>query len=160
MNSEMEEKVLILVGSERDLPTMEASKPYWDWFGIRADFIVSSAHRTPQRTLQLAREAKEKGYSAIVCGAGMAAHLPGVVAAHTDLPVIGVPLEGGILGGLDALFSIVQMPAGVPVATMPVGKAGAINAAVFTARILSLSNPQVADKLHSFIQTGCRIPEQ
>ncbi|MFN3820920.1 MAG: 5-(carboxyamino)imidazole ribonucleotide mutase, partial [bacterium] len=132
--------------------------PYWEWFGIKADVVVSSAHRSPERTSQIAREARQQGYGVIICAAGMAAHLPGVVASLTDLPVIGVPLEGGVMGGLDALLSIVQMPAGVPVGTMAVGKAGAINAVLLSARIFSLTDVSIASKLRDFIANGCRLP--
>lgn len=154
----MSNTILIILGSENDLPVIEMARPYWEWFGIKADVVISSAHRSPERTSQLAREAKQKGYGAIICVAGMAAHLPGVVASLTDLPVIGVPLEGGVMGGLDALLSIVQMPAGVPVGTMAVGKAGAINAVLFSARIFSLSDSAIASKLRDFIANGCRLP--
>jgi len=152
-------RVLVLMGSERDLPILEAAKPYFAYFGIEAEFIVSSAHRNPEKTANLAAGARQNGYSAIICGAGMAAHLAGVCAAYSGLPVIGVPLPGGIEDGLDALLSTVQMPAGVPVATFAVGKAGAINAAVFIARILSLSDMMIAGHLNDFRAAGCRLPE-
>jgi len=152
-------KALILMGSERDLPILEASKPYFEYFGIAPVYAVSSAHRNPDKTAELARTARTNGYSVIVCGAGMAAHLAGVCAAYSDLPVIGVPLPGGIEDGMDALLSTVQMPAGVPVATFAVGKAGAINAAVFTARILSLTDPAITRRLVEFQTAGCRLTE-
>jgi len=151
-------KVLILMGSPNDATIMDAAKPYFDYFGIGADFRVSSAHRNPLKTADLAQSARASGYSAIVCGAGMAAHLAGVCAAYSDLPVIGVPLPGGIEDGLDALLSTVQMPAGVPVATFAVGKAGAANAAVFIARMLSLHDANIEARMASFIENGCKLP--
>jgi 5-(carboxyamino)imidazole ribonucleotide mutase len=151
-------KVLVLMGSEKDTPIMEQSKAYYQYFSIQADFVVSSAHRNPERTVSLATNARANGYSAIVCGAGMAAHLAGVCAAYSDLPVIGVPLAGGIEDGLDALLSTVQMPSGVPVATFAVGKSGAINAALFIARCLSLFDGNIASKLNTFRNNGCRLP--
>jgi phosphoribosylaminoimidazole carboxylase PurE protein len=155
----MPPKVLVLMGSDKDMPIMQAAAPYFTYFGVEADFVVSSAHRNPERTAKLASEARDTGYSAIICGAGMAAHLAGVCSAYSDLPVIGVPLAGGIEDGLDALLATVQMPAGVPVATLAVGKAGAINAAVLTARILSLSHPAILENLISFRRQGCRLAE-
>lgn len=141
------------------MPILQASAPYFKYFGIEADYAVSSAHRNPERTAKLATEARSAGYSVIVCGAGMAAHLAGVCAAFSDLPIIGVPLPGGIEDGMDALLSTVQMPAGVPVATFAVGKAGAINAAVFTARLLSLIHPELVAKLAEFRAQGSRLAE-
>jgi phosphoribosylaminoimidazole carboxylase PurE protein len=152
-------RVLVLMGSRSDLEVMEAAKPYYEFFGIVADYQVCSAHRQPEQTAELARTARRKGYSAIICGAGMAAHLAGICAAHSDLPVVAVPLPGGVLDGLDALLSSVQMPAGVPVATLTIGKVGAINSAVFTARILSLSDPEILTQLTRFREAGCRLPE-
>lgn len=127
-------RVLVLMGSANDSAILDNAKPYFDYFGITADFVVSSAHRQPAQTAELTRNARNKGYGAIVCAAGLAAHLAGVAAANSDLPVIGIPLPGGISDGLDALLSTVQMPGGVPVATFAVGKPGVINAAVFCAR--------------------------
>ena len=151
-------KVLILIGSESDRKTMEPSHPYFEYFGISADIKVSSAHRNPEVTADLAVNARVNGYQIIICGAGMAAHLAGVCAAHSDLPVIGVPLGGGALDGLDALLSTVQMPSGIPVATFAIGKAGAINSAVFCARILSLMDDEIALKLKQFRQLGSKLP--
>lgn len=151
-------KVLVLMGSESDSETVESSSPYFEFFGIGADFITSSAHRNPERTADLASSARSRGYSAIVCAAGMAAHLAGVCVSKSDLPVIGVPLKGGMLDGLDALLSTVQMPKGVPVATFAVGKAGCINAAIFCARMISLSDDAVKAVLNKFIENGCIIP--
>jgi 5-(carboxyamino)imidazole ribonucleotide mutase len=152
-------KVLVLMGSESDRETVESSRPYFEFFNIEADYIISSAHRNPDRTAELASSARSKGYSAIVCAAGMAAHLAGVCVSKSDLPVIGVPLKGGMLDGLDALLSTVQMPKGVPVATFAVGKHGCINAAVFSARMISLSDENVQKLLTEFIDNGCVIPK-
>ena len=127
-------RVLILMGSESDRPQMEKAVPILREAGVECDIEVSSAHRQPDRTAELARTAEEKGYGVIICGAGLSAALPGVVAAHTRLPVIGVPLAAGTLGGLDALLSIAQMPSGVPVAC--VGIDNAKNAAHLALRIL------------------------
>jgi phosphoribosylaminoimidazole carboxylase PurE protein len=151
-------KILVLLGSASDRETMEAMKPYLDYFGIAADFRISSAHRQPNQTAELARGAAQ-GYSLIIAGAGMAAHLAGVCAAHSRLPVIAVPLEGSTLGGMDALLSSVQMPAGVPVAAVSIGKAGAINAACLAARILALNSPAIASRLDEFQRGECRLPE-
>jgi len=150
-------KVAFLMGSESDREVIEASKRYFEYFGIEVDYIVSSAHRNPDKTGKLAAEARTNGYSVIICGAGMAAHLAGVVASHTDLPVIGVPLKGGVLDGIDALLSTVQMPSGIPVATMAVGKAGAINSAVYCAKILSLHDAQITSRLSEFKSRGSKL---
>jgi len=147
------------MGSASDRATVETSRAYFDYFGIGVDYIVSSAHRNPQRTAELARNASDEGYSAIVCAAGMAAHLAGVCAAHSDLPVIGVPLAGGMLDGLDALLSTVQTPRGVPVATLAVGIAGVVNSAVLCARLFSLFDPEVRARLSDFIAAGQKLPE-
>jgi len=153
-----ENKVLILVGSESDRKIIEAALPYFEYFDTQAEIRVSSAHRNPEATAELAGKARENGFSAIVCAAGMAAHLAGLCAAHSDLPVIGVPLAGGALDGLDALLSTVQMPSGIPVATFAIGKAGAVNAAVFCARILSLKDRDIAEKLIHFRKAGSKLP--
>lgn len=145
------------MGSKSDLEVMESSKRYFEYFDITADYQVSSAHRNPETTAKLTANARENGYSAIVCGAGMAAHLAGVAAAHSDLPIIAVPLKGGTLDGLDALLSSVQMPSGIPVATLAIGKAGAINAAVLCARILSLQDPVIQAKLQEFKARGSKL---
>jgi phosphoribosylaminoimidazole carboxylase PurE protein len=138
------------MGSEKDKPHLERGLPYFERFGITYDLVVSSAHRQPERTAKLAHEAREAGYRAIICVAGMAAHLGGVVAAHTTLPVIGVPIGGSSLGGADALYSFVQMPAGVPVATMAIGPAGFANAVIFSAQVLALGDSEIAKRLESF----------
>ncbi len=123
-------QVLIVMGSESDLPVMEEAAKVLAQFSIGYEMRISSAHRSPQRTASLAAEAAGRGIRVIIAGAGMAAHLAGVVAAETVLPVIGVPMPGGALGGVDALYSTVQMPGGIPVATMAIGKAGAKNAGI------------------------------
>ena len=151
-------KVAIVMGSESDRPVVESSLEYYDFFGIPVDVLVMSAHRTPEAVHQFATEARNNGYGVIVACAGMAAHLPGVIAAYTTLPVIGVPLSGSELKGVDALYSIVQMPAGVPVATMGIGKSGARNAAVLAAEILSLIEPEIAERLTTFKRQGCKLP--
>ncbi|MCK6621598.1 MAG: 5-(carboxyamino)imidazole ribonucleotide mutase [Calditrichaceae bacterium] len=150
-------KVAIILGSESDRETVNASLDYYEYFGIPLDIRVMSAHRNPEQVQQFAKTAAEEGYGVIVACAGMAAHLPGVIAAYTTLPVIGVPLAGSELNGVDALYSIVQMPAGVPVATVAIGKAGARNAAVLAAQILALSDKSLAGKLGEFKKQGCKL---
>ncbi|MBW6502970.1 5-(carboxyamino)imidazole ribonucleotide mutase [bacterium] len=142
-------KVLILMGSASDAEMMRAAAEVLSGYGIACEMTVSSAHRSPRRTQSLARSAEKEGFSVIIAGAGAAAHLAGCVAAESVLPVIGVPLAGTALDGFDALLSTVQMPAGVPVATMAVGKAGAQNAAHLAAQILSLSSPELRAKIRA-----------
>ena len=151
-------RVLVIMGSPSDDEAMAVARPYFQYFGIQADYVVSSAHRNPDKTAELARKARDNGYSAIICAAGMAAHLAGVCAAHSILPVLGVPLAGGVMDGMDALLSTVQMPSGVPVATFAVGKSGAINSAVFCARILSLQSDAIHRRLIDFRTGGCKLP--
>jgi len=143
----MDPKVLILMGSDSDFEVMSEAKKVLDDLGISSEVHVSSAHRTPERTGRLAREAAARGVQVIVCGAGAAAHLAGVVAAETELPVLGVPLAGTDLQGLDALLATVQMPGGVPVGTLAIGKAGARNAGLLAARIIARSDAAVADRV-------------
>jgi 5-(carboxyamino)imidazole ribonucleotide mutase len=143
----MNPQVLILMGSDSDWPVMSEAKKALDEMGIPAEAHVSSAHRTPERTGRLAREASARGVRVVICGAGAAAHLAGVVAAETELPVLGVPLAASDLQGLDALLSTAQMPGGVPVGTLAVGKAGARNAGLLAARIIALSDPAVAGRV-------------
>jgi len=145
-----EAKVLIIMGSDSDLPVMEEAAKALKDFGVGYKMTVASAHRTPERALKLSKEARGKGIEVIIAGAGAAAHLAGVLAAKTTLPVIGVPIDATPLNGLDALLSTVQMPAGIPVASMAIGKAGAKNAGIFAAEILSIKYPEVADKLAKF----------
>ncbi len=134
----------IIMGSQSDWETMQHAARALDRLGIGYETRVASAHRTPDRLSEYARSAQARGIKAIIAGAGGAAHLPGVTAALTPLPVLGVPIESQALRGLDSLLSIVQMPAGVPVATFAIGRAGAVNAALFAAAILGLSDPAAA----------------
>lgn len=150
-------KVLIIIGSKTDQDVMEESGRYLDWFGIESELIVASAHRDPDRVTQLAKSAEKEGYHCVIAAAGMSSALPGVVAAHTSLPVLGVPLEGGLLGGIDSLYSTVQMPAGIPVGTLAVGKAGARNAAVLSARIIALGDTAVRKQLDLFREQSYKI---
>lgn len=151
------EKVAVLLGSKSDVKYWEESKKYIDFFGIEADLHILSAHRTPDQVADFARNAHKNGYAMIIAGAGMAAHLAGVVAAHTTLPVLGVPLPGGVMDGMDALLSTVQMPAGIPVATFAVGSAGLRNACVFAAEVLALKHPELIEKLSQFRAAGARL---
>ncbi|MGH1363263.1 MAG: 5-(carboxyamino)imidazole ribonucleotide mutase [Calditrichia bacterium] len=152
-------KVAILMGSESDREVVSSSMDYFKFFGIPAEMHVMSAHRTPEKVHNFVTGARDDGYGVIVACAGMAAHLPGVVAAYTTLPVIGVPLSAGDMRGLDALYAIVQMPAGVPVATMAIGKSGARNAAVMCAEILSLADDSIHQKLVEFKKNECKLPK-
>jgi 5-(carboxyamino)imidazole ribonucleotide mutase len=136
-------KVLIMMGSDSDLQVMQEAADILAKFGVPYEIRISSAHRSPVRTMSLASEAAGRGIRIIIAGAGMAAHLAGVVAAKTTLPVIGVPMPGGALNGVDALFSTVQMPAGIPVATMAIGKAGAKNAGIFAVQVLALTDARL-----------------
>jgi len=143
-------KVMIIMGSKSDESVMQESQNWLNWFGIENEMIVASAHRNPDKVRDLMVNAKSNGFGAVIAAAGMAAALPGVCSAYTSLPVLGVPLDGGLPGGIDALYSIVQMPAGLPVGTLAVGKAGARNAAVLCARMFALSDSKVADKVEAF----------
>lgn len=143
-------KVLLMMGSDTDLPTMQEAADILGIFEIPYEMRISSAHRSPVRTMALASEAADRGIKIIIAGAGMAAHLAGVVASKTILPVIGVPMPGGALNGLDALYATVQMPGGIPVATMAIGKAGAKNAALFAVQILALSDQHLASLLQQY----------
>lgn len=151
--------VAVVMGSQSDKPVMAECFRHLDYFGISFQEHILSAHRTPDETAEFARNARRAKIKLIIAAAGMAAHLPGVIAAHTTLPVIGVPLAGSELNGVDALYSIVQMPSGVPVATVAIGKAGAINAAVLAAEILALSDQRIHQKLLEFKQQGCKLPQ-
>ena len=153
----MNGKAAVIIGSESDRDIVEPSRKYFDYFDIEMDLRVISAHRNPEDIRQFALTARENGYNVLIGAAGMAAHLAGAMKAHSTLPVIGVPLPGGIEDGLDALLSTVQMPKGVPVATMAVGKAGAINAAILTAEIISLYNEKVINKLNQFKASGSKL---
>lgn len=147
MKKKSEPKVGILMGSDSDLEVMREAEKRLDYFGVRYETRILSAHRTPHKTLEYAASAAGRGMEVIIVGAGAAAHLAGVVAAHTTLPVIGVPIDSSSLKGLDALLSTVQMPAGVPVATMTIGKAGAANAGIFAAEILASKDSRLSAKL-------------
>ncbi|MDA0986017.1 MAG: 5-(carboxyamino)imidazole ribonucleotide mutase [Bacteroidetes bacterium] len=148
-------QVAILVGSSTDDEAMLGCKKYLDYFGIEYNYQVLSAHRNSEECIKFSKEAEENGYKIIIAAAGMAAHLPGVVAANTTLPVIGVPLSGSELKGIDALYSIVQMPSGIPVATVAIG--GSKNAAVLAAQILALNDKDLKLKLVEFRKSGSKI---
>lgn len=152
--------VLIIMGSDSDLQVMEEGAKVLTEFGVPFEMRISSAHRSHRRTAQLAEEAADRGIRVIIAGAGMAAHLAGVIAAGTRLPVIGVPIGGGALNGLDALCSTVQMPGGIPVATMSLGKAGAKNAGIFAVQILALGDPVLAIKLKTYRENMAREVEE
>jgi len=139
--------VLILMGSDSDAPTMQPAVDVLNEFGITSEMTVASAHRSPARVMKLVGEAPTRGVKVFIVGAGAAAHLGGVVAAHTTLPVIGVPIDSSALKGLDALLSTVQMPPGVPVATVSIGKPGATNAGVLAAQIMGVGDRAIAQKL-------------
>jgi 5-(carboxyamino)imidazole ribonucleotide mutase len=136
------------MGSESDLPVMEKGAQVLTELGVPWEMDISSAHRLPEKTADYARTARERGIEVLICGAGMAAHLAGVVASHTTLPVIGVPLKSGALNGVDALYSTVQMPPGIPVATVAVD--GGKNAAYLACSILSIKRPELAERLEQF----------
>ena len=145
--------VALIMGSQSDWETMKFSED--TLLTLKIPFItkIISAHRTPERMYKFASESENNKIQIIIAGAGGAAHLPGMVASHTNVPVIGVPIESSSLKGMDSLLSIVQMPGGVPVATMSIGKAGAINAAIYAAKILSLSNVIITNTLNEWILT-------
>ena len=146
-------KVLILMGSANDADTMRGAADVLDKYGITYEMTVASAHHAPERTRVLARNAEQEGFSVVIAGAGAAAHLAGLVAAESVLPVIGVPLSGSALYGFDALLSTVQMPAGIPVATVAIGKAGAQNAGHLAAQILSVAVPELREKVRAHRKT-------
>jgi 5-(carboxyamino)imidazole ribonucleotide mutase len=138
----------IIMGSDSDLPVMEKAAEVLRELGVAFEMDISSAHRLPDKTAEYARSARSRGIETIICGAGMAAHLAGVIAAHTTLPVIGVPIKSGALEGVDALYATVQMPPGIPVATVAID--GAKNAAYLACSILSIKYPEIADRLDVF----------
>lgn len=142
--------VLILMGSDSDWEVMQEAAKMLKEFGVSYEMTLSSAHRSPERTKRLIHEAEEGGTQVIIAGAGAAAHLAGVIAAETTLPVIGVPINSSPLNGLDSLLSTVQMPGGIPVASMAIGKAGAKNAGIFAAQIIARRSPEVAKRLLSY----------
>jgi phosphoribosylamine--glycine ligase len=143
-------QVLILMGSDSDAPIMQAAVEALNEFGLTSRMTVASAHRSPARVMHLIDEAHKTGVRVFIVGAGAAAHLAGVVAAHTTQPVIGVPIDSSALKGMDALLSTVQMPPGVPVATVAIGKPGATNAGVLAAQMIALGDPAVAAKLVAY----------
>lgn len=149
---ERKPSVCIVMGSKSDLPTMEQTMAMLKEFDVPYEVRILSAHRTPKETLQLSEEAAKRGIKVFIAGAGGAAHLAGVIASSTILPVIGVPMQTSALGGMDSLLSIVQMPQGVPVATTAIGNAGAKNAAILAVQIMALSDAQLAEKLTRFKQ--------
>ncbi len=153
-NSQANPEVLILMGSASDWKHLRGAVEVLDGLGVSFEIHVSSAHRTPERTVDLVRSAEAGGCRVFICAAGMAAHLAGVVAAHTVRPVLGVPLPGGVLDGVDALLSTVQMPGGIPVATFAVGSAGARNAAFFAAQIIAGERPEVGAALEDARRIG------
>ena len=144
--------VSVVMGSDSDLPVMEEAVKVLAEFAIPHELFLTSAHRTPERTTAFARGAAKRGVKIIIVGAGAAAHLAGVIASQTLLPVIGVPIDATSLQGLDALLATVQMPGGIPVATMAIGKAGAKNAALFAVRVLALEDADLQKKLQSYIR--------
>ena len=144
--------VAIIMGSTSDWPTMQATADILDALDVPHEDLIVSAHRTPDRLFAFAKAAKDKGHKVIVAGAGGAAHLPGMVAAMTPLPVLGVPVQSRALNGLDSLLSIAQMPGGVPVGTLAIGAAGAKNAGLLAAGILALSDPELAERLSRWRQ--------
>ena len=143
-------KIAIIMGSQSDWETMKHAADTLDELGIAADIRIISAHRTPDRMAEFAKGARKAGFKVIIAGAGGAAHLPGMTAAYTSLPVFGVPVQSKALSGKDSLLSIVQMPAGIPVGTLAIGRAGAVNAALLAASVLSVSDPAIADKLDAW----------
>ena len=152
-DQDIKPSVAIIMGSQSDWETMKFSEEILIKLNIPFTTKIISAHRTPDRMYDFAKNARENSIQVVIAGAGGAAHLPGMVASHTELPVIGVPIQSSSLNGLDSLLSIVQMPAGVPVATMSIGKAGAVNAAVYAAKILSLSNKEIDTKLKNWLSS-------
>jgi 5-(carboxyamino)imidazole ribonucleotide mutase len=142
--------VAVIMGSQSDWATMKHAVDHLEALGISHEALIVSAHRTPQRLVAFATSARAKGYKVIIAGAGGAAHLPGMTAAMTPLPVFGVPVESKALSGTDSLLSIVQMPAGIPVGTLAIGKAGAINAALLAAAVLALNDTDLASRLEAF----------
>lgn len=152
--------VAVIMGSKSDMEVMHHAADTLELMGIAYELVVVSAHRTPDRMFAFAQAAAARGIRVIVAGAGGAAHLPGMVAAKTLLPVIGVPVPGSHLNGLDSLLSIVQMPRGVPVATVAIGVAGAVNAGLLAARILALQDPALRDRLQVYRAEQARVAEE
>ena len=153
----MNNKIAILLGSETDRNTMESANKYYEYFGLDYEIFIMSAHRNPKDVHQFASSARDNGYAILVGAAGMAAHLAGALKSASTLPVIGVPLKGGVEGGMDSLLATVQMPKGVPVATVTIGSHGAINAAILCAEILSLNDKEIERKLSDFKALGAKL---
>ena len=152
--------ISVVMGSDSDLAIMSEAAKTLDQFGIPFELYLTSAHRSPERTTSFAQSADERGIRVIIVGAGAAAHLAGVIASQTLLPVIGVPIDATALRGLDALLATVQMPGGIPVATMAIGKAGAKNAALMALRILSLTDDTLKDRLADYVATMAKEVEK
>ena len=152
--------VSIVMGSDSDLEIMREAGKALDEFGIAWEIDVTSAHRSPDRSADFAKKAAERGIKVIIAGAGGAAHLAGVIAAHTILPVIGVPIPSTSLNGMDSLLSTVQMPPGIPVATVSIGKWGATNAGILAAQMISLADPEIAKKMHAHKEKLARGVEE
>ncbi len=150
MASKASKDVAIIMGSQSDWPTMKHAADMLDELGVSYEALIVSAHRTPDRLYSFAKGARDAGYKVIIAGAGGAAHLPGMTAAMTPLPVFGVPVESKALSGVDSLHSIVQMPAGIPVGTLAIGKAGAANAALLAAAVLALHDQPLAERLDTY----------
>jgi len=153
-------QVGIVMGSDSDLGVMESASNVLKEFGVAFEITVASAHRSPQRAAEWASSARERGIKVIIAGAGHAAHLAGAMAAHTSLPIIGVPIDSSCLQGMDALLATVQMPPGVPVATMAIGKSGAGNAGILAVQILALADTVLAEKLEEYKQNMAAKVEQ
>ena len=147
------QKIAVVMGSKSDWETLKHAVEQLRAFDIEVHSQVISAHRTPDLLVEFSKKASGNGFAAIIAGAGGAAHLPGMIAAQTTVPVLGVPVESAVLRGVDSLLSIVQMPAGIPVATFAIGRAGAINAALFAVALLALNSPDLAERLEKFRQS-------
>lgn len=150
MHSMTDKPVAIVMGSQSDWATLKAAADTLDALGVGYDARIVSAHRTPDRLYAFAKGAKGEGFKVIIAGAGGAAHLPGMTASLTELPVFGIPVESKALSGVDSLYSIVQMPAGIPVGTLAIGRAGAVNAALLAAAVLALGDPALAQRLGDY----------
>lgn len=160
MTKSKKPQVAILIGSENDLPLLSKGIELFKKFGVAFEVELSSAHRTPDRTARYAREAEGRGLKVLIGAAGFANHLAGVLAAHTPLPVIGIPLDSSPLNGLDSLLATVQMPAGVPVATVTIGKAGGVNAALLALQILGTADPEIRQAIRAHKEEMAQKVEQ
>ena len=160
MSAETKPQVGIVMGSDSDLEVMKAAADVLQEFGVAFEITVASAHRSPQRAASWATTARERGIKVIIAGAGHAAHLAGAMAAHTSLPIIGVPIDSSCLQGFDSLLSTVQMPPGIPVATVAIGKPGARNAGILAVQILALSDPELEKQLHKLKKEMAEQVEQ